>query len=115
MSLLAQISAEIGVAATGFVWLLYQVYFPESLHPGQGTKIQSWKNEIRSRSDANHQLLLSAVTVIRGLARADDPDYPGNHIDVDSVDDYLTENGVNPDDFLKDPGEREPPAAFSDD
>ena len=56
--------------------------------------------ELRSKYgkiyDLRH-MLLSAITVIRALARVH------NDIDTEAVDEYLLENGTEPDDFIFDP------------
>lgn len=55
--------------------------------------------ELRSRhgvvSNMN-KMVLSVITVIRALARVHDD------IDTEEVDDYLLENGTQPDDFIDD-------------
>lgn len=58
--------------------------------------------ELRSRYGRIHDLrfmVLSAITVIRALARVQED------IDTKAVDDYLLENGTEPDDFISDPDE----------
>lgn len=60
--------------------------------------------ELRSRYGRIHDLrfmVLSAITVIRALARVQDD------INTEAVDDYLLENGTEPDNFIVDPDEEE--------
>lgn len=60
--------------------------------------------ELRSKYgkiyDLRH-MLLSAITVIRALARVQED------INTEAVDEYLLENGTEPDDFIADPDEED--------
>jgi hypothetical protein len=70
-------------------WIIVVVYLGWELRGKRGTIAKT------------NKMILSAITVIRALARVHD------EIDTERVDDYLLENGTEPNDFIDD--EKEDP------
>jgi len=70
-------------------WIIVVVYLGWELRGKRGTIAKT------------NKMILSAITVIRALARVHD------EIDTEQVDDYLLENGTEPNDFIDD--EKEDP------
>lgn len=89
--LVSEILSETGIAALGFGWLMYEVYSPKWLPK---TKFQKAVGNIEEQIRDTHTLLLSSVTVLRAVVRTN------QEVDTERVDEYLVENGVEPEDFL---------------
>lgn len=89
---LTHLASEVGVAALGFGWILYQVYSPEWLPE---TKFQAALCNIEEQIQDTHRLLISTVTVLRAVVRTNE------EVDTERVDEYLVENGVEPEDFIE--------------
>ncbi|AGM11975.1 hypothetical protein DNAM5_116 [Haloarcula californiae tailed virus 1] len=89
--ILTELVSEFGVAVLGFGWLMYQVYSPDWLPE---TKLQKMMGSIEREIKETRGLLVSAITVLRAVVRTND------EVDTEKVDDYLVENGVEPDDFI---------------
>jgi len=68
-------------------WIIVVVYLGWELRGKRGTIAKT------------NKMILSAITVIRALARVHDD------IDTQQVDDYLLENGTEPNDFIKEDDE----------
>ncbi len=68
-------------------WIIVVVYLGWELRGKRGTIAKT------------NKMILSAITVIRALARVHE------EIDTEQVDDYLLENGTEPSDFIEDDGE----------
>lgn len=58
------------------------------------TKFQSVLGSIEEQIQDTHSLLVSTVTVLRAVVRTNE------EVDTERVDEYLVENGVEPEDFL---------------
>lgn len=84
--------SEFGVAVLAFAWILYQVYSPKWL---PDTKFQKALGNIEEQIQDTHSLLVSSVTVLRAVVRTNED------VDTGRVDEYLVENGVEPDDFIE--------------
>ncbi|UBF23103.1 hypothetical protein HCTV-16_gp120 [Haloarcula virus HCTV-16] len=90
--ILTELVSEFGVAVLGFGWLVYQVYSPDWLPE---TKLQKMMGGIEREIKETRGLLVSAITVLRAVVRTNE------EVDTEKVDDYLVENGVEPDDFIE--------------
>jgi len=90
--LVSEILSETGIADFGFIWLMYQVYSPVWLPK---TKFQKATSNIEEQINDTHTLLVSSVTVLRAVVRTNE------EVDTERVDEYLVENGVEPEDFLE--------------
>lgn len=84
--------SEYGVFTIFFLWVLYQVYSPEWL---PDTKLQKMVGDVRDEVVETKHLLVSTITVLRAVVRTN------KEVDTDKVDEYLVENGVEPDDFIR--------------
>jgi len=84
--------SQYGVFTLFFLWVLYQVYSPDWLPE---TKLQKMVGDIRSEVVETKHLLVSTITVLRAVVRTNE------EVDTDKVDEYLVENGVEPDDFIR--------------
>lgn len=89
---MAHLISEVGVVSLFVVWVLYQVYSPDWLPE---TKFQAALGNIESEVKETKQLLVSTITVLRAVVRTNE------EVDTDKVDEYLVENGVEPDDFIR--------------
>lgn len=89
--LLGHALSEVGVLTFFVLWTFYQIYSPEWLPK---TKFQKVVGSIEDEVRETKQLLVSTITVLRAVVRTN-PD-----VDTESVDEYLVENGVSPDDFI---------------
>jgi len=84
--------SQYGVFTLFFLWVLYQVYSPTWLPE---TKLQKMAGDIRDEVIETKHLLVSTITVLRAVVRTND------EVDTGKVDEYLVENGVEPDDFIR--------------
>ncbi|AGC34493.1 hypothetical protein HVTV-2_gp125 [Haloarcula virus HVTV-2] len=91
--ILSHLVSEVGVVGLFIIWVLYQVYSPEWM---PNTKFQQVASDIESEVRETKHLLVSTITVLRAVVRTND------EVDTDKVDEYLVENGVEPDDFIRD-------------
>lgn len=89
--LLKYILSEVGVITFFVLWTLYQLYSPSWL---PDTKVQSIIHGVEEDVLETKRLLVSTITVIRAVVRTND------EVDTKSVDEYLVENGVEPEDFI---------------
>jgi hypothetical protein len=90
--LLDKLVSEFGVASLFTLWILYQVYSPRWM---PDTKLQKMVGEVRYEVLETKELLVSTITVLRAVVRTND------EVNTERVDDYLVENGVEPQDFLE--------------
>lgn len=90
--IIQQIVSEVGIVGLFVLWALYQVYSPAWL---PDTKLQKALGSIESEVRETKRLLISTITVLRAVVRTND------EVDSDKVDEYLVENGVEPDDFIR--------------
>lgn len=92
---LGKILSDVGFVGFFILWVLYQVYSPGFM---PDTKFQRVKNDIQADIAETKHMLLSAITVLRAVVRTNE------EIDTEEVDAYLTENGVEPDHFIRQRG-----------
>jgi len=85
-------SSQWGVFTMFFLWVLYQVYSPSWL---PDTKLQKMVGEVRDEVVETKHMLVSTITVLRAVVRTNDD------VSTEKVDEYLVENGVQPDDFIR--------------
>lgn len=84
--------SEVGIVGLFMLWALYQVYSPEWM---PNTKFQQVAENIETEVRETKALLVSTITVLRAVVRTNED------VDTDKVDEYLVENGVKPDDFIR--------------
>lgn len=85
--------SEVGIVGLFILWVLYQVYSPGWM---PNTRFQQVAENIESEVRETKHLLVSTITVLRAVVRTNE------EVDTDKVDEYLVENGVEPDDFIRD-------------
>lgn len=91
--IVSHLVSEVGVVGLFILWVLYQVYSPDWM---PNTKFQQVAEDIESEVRETKHLLVSTITVLRAVVRTNE------EVDTDKVDEYLVENGVEPDDFIRD-------------
>lgn len=101
----------IGLGAGEYGWLTilgfiaYQLWFPKHFHPSGGTTLQQIVDglrddlhadmeKIKTRMEEYGERQLHIIQIQRANARTNP------RLNEDRVDEYLWENGVNPDDFI---------------
>lgn len=89
--LLGHALSEVGILTFFVLWAFYQIYSPSWMPK---TKFQKVVGNIEDEVRETKQLLVSTITVLRAVVRTN------KDVDTVSVDEYLVENGVSPDDFL---------------
>lgn len=93
--------------ATILVFIAYQLWYPPYLHWGERTKLQqivrnirddvhSEVAEVRTRIEEYGERQLHIIQIQRANARTNP------RLNEETVDEYLWENGVDPDDFIVD-------------
>lgn len=90
--IISHLISRYGVFTLFFLWVLYQVYSPGWLPE---TKLQKMAGDIREEVVETKHLLVSTITVLRAVVRTNE------EVDTAKVDKYLVENGVEPDDFIR--------------
>lgn len=113
--LLTVLLGEFGWAVT-VLWFAYQLFWPQYLHWGGGTKLQQIIDglrkevhddidDVRESIEEYGERQLHIIQIQRANARTNE------QLDAGMVDEYLWENDVNPDDFIlsavPDGGERD--------
>jgi hypothetical protein len=90
--IVSHLVSEVGIIGLFMLWVMYQVYSPGWMPK---TKLQKIAGDIESEVRETKHLLVSTITVLRAVVRTND------EVDTERVDDYLVENGVEPDDFIR--------------
>lgn len=99
MGLLADV---LNIITSQYGWVVVVLAFWYQLHwPLWETKVRSAASRIEDKIDDVDEKQLALTQVVRALARVNADER--KQMDPDRVDNYLVENGVEPDEFIVEP------------